>query len=148
MHTVAQEQYKKVDIVTADKGKLVVLLYDGAISFIQQAKGCAQVGDIEEKCNNLNRAYDIIQELHFSLDTEAGGELAQTLRRLYLFMNRQIVRAKVVQDGTKQMDDVIKMLKTLNEAWREITTNKGQDQLGAQAEQHAEPPRLAQDLTA
>ena len=147
MQNTAQSQYRKVDIVTADKGKLIVLLYDGAIDFIQRAKRSIRDKDIAGKCNNLNRAYDIIQELNFSLDMEAGGELAVTLRRLYLFMNRTLVQAKINRDGTKQMDEVIDMLRNLNVAWRAITVQKPQ-QPQPQPEFQADPPRLSQKLSA
>ena len=148
MQQFAQQQYQKANTLTTDKGKMVVLLYDGAINFLQRAKHCIQKEDVPGKCNNINRASDIIQELNFSLDTEAGGELAQTLRRLYLFMNRQLVQAKIDHDGTKQMDEVIGLLKPLNDAWRTITTKHSEKQAEPHAEHQAEPARLAQNLTA
>lgn len=148
MQQFVKQQYHKANTLTTDKGKMVVLLYDGAINFLQRAKHCIQKGDVPGKCNNINRASDIIQELNFSLDTEAGGELAMTLRRLYLFMNRHLIQAKIDRDGTKQMDEVIALLKPLNEAWRTITTKKQENQPELDADRLAEPPRLAQKLSA
>ena len=148
MQQFVHQQYQKANILTTDKGKIVVLLYDGAINFLQRAKHCSQQGNIEGKCNNINRASDIIQELNFSLDTEAGGELAMTLRRLYLFMNRQLVQAKIDRDGSKQMNEVINLLKPLNDAWRTITTKKPENQPEPRAAQQTEPPRLTQKMTA
>lgn len=143
MQTYAQSQYKKVDIATADQGRLVVLLYDGAVNFIYRAKRCVHTGDIEGKCNNLNRAYEIIQELNFSLNVKAGGEIAFNLRRLYLFMLRHLIQAKIERDGSTKMEQVISMLSRLAEAWREITAKKQKDQLNAQPEH----PRLPQSIT-
>ena len=144
MQSYMQSQYKKVDIVTADQGKLVVLLYDGAINFIHRAKKCAHDRDPEGKCNNINRAYDIIQELNFSLNTEEGGEIAFNLRRLYLFMLRELIQAKIDRDGSQNLDHVITMLNRLNQAWREI----GQPKAAPQNNLLSELPRLSRDLSA
>ncbi len=144
MQAYAQTQYRKMDIVTADQGKLVVLLYDGAISFLHRAKKCAHARDFAGKCNNLNRAYDIIQELNFSLNIDEGGELAFNLRRLYLFMLRQLIQSKIEREGTQRMDQVIGMLNRLNQAWREI----GQCKAAPQQAMTSELPRLSHDLSA
>jgi flagellin-specific chaperone FliS len=40
---------KRRDIVTADRGKLVILLYEGALGYLHKAKECAQKNDFREK---------------------------------------------------------------------------------------------------
>jgi flagellar protein FliS len=118
MQHYGQSQYQKAQVVTVDRGRLIVLLYEGAISFLTKAKACLTEGDIAGASNFINRAQDIIDELNASLNMEAGGDIATNLRRLYLFMGDQLVRAKIKSD-TEPVNDVTRMLSTLNDAWRE-----------------------------
>ena len=122
MQDYGQRKYKETEVTTADRGRLVVLLYDGAINFLKNAKQSIQEGNLDGKCNNINRAQDIVQELEFSLNMKEGGEIAKNLVSLYRFMYTHLVRAKISRDGTQQMDEVISMLSSLNEAWREVIT--------------------------
>jgi flagellar protein FliS len=98
-----------------------VLLYEGAISFLVKAQACQTAEDIPGACNYINRAQDIIDELNASLNLDEGGDIAANLRRLYLFMGDQLVKAKV-EKAPEPLSEVIKMLSTLNEAWREAVS--------------------------
>jgi len=122
MQNYGQHQYRQTTVTTADRGRLVVLLYEGAINFLKKARENIEEDNIEAKCNNINRAQDIIQELNNSLKMDAGGEIAGNLRSLYSFMERHLIKAKIERDGTKKMDEVIAMLSNLCEAWAEIST--------------------------
>lgn len=121
MQNYGQHQYKQINVNTADRGKLVVLLYEGAINFLKKARNGSQQGNIEEKSNNINRAQAIIQELNNSLKTDENREIAGNLRSLYVFMEKHLVMAKIKKDGTEKIDEVISMLNSLCEAWVEIS---------------------------
>jgi len=124
-----QQQYKKTQVATVDRGRLIVLLYEGAISFLTKAKACLDEKDIPGACNLINRAQDIIEELNASLNMEAGGDIAANLRRLYLFMGDELVQAKV-KGKAEPLDEVVRMLTTLNEAWRQaVATPEAQQVL-------------------
>lgn len=118
MMSYGQQQYKRTQVATVDRGRLIVLLYEGAISYLTKAKACLVDDDTAGASNLINRAQDIFDELNASLNMEQGGEIATNLRRLYLFMGDQLIKAKVKGDG-EPLTDVIRMLTTLNEAWRE-----------------------------
>ena len=71
------QQYKKNQIETADQGKLIVMLYDGAIKFISRAielmdRKKVTGEDIETIHKNIIRTQDIITELMSSLNMDAG----------------------------------------------------------------------------
>ncbi|MGD8561909.1 MAG: flagellar export chaperone FliS [Desulfarculaceae bacterium] len=121
MRTYGQNQYRKTQVATVDRGRLIVLLYEGAISFLTKAKACLAEEDIPGASNFINRAQDIIDELNASLNMEQGGDIAINLRRLYVFMGDQLVRAKIKADPVP-LDEVIRMLGTLNDAWREAVS--------------------------
>mgnify|MGYP001983271208 CR=1 FL=1 len=80
MNRPAQRQYSQVEIKTANKGKLIVLLYQGAVRFLRKAVVQLDDKDMEGKGNSLIRGQDIVLELMYALDQQLldeGNELAQ-----------------------------------------------------------------------
>ena len=142
MLTYGQNQYRKTQVNTVDRGRLIVLLYEGAISFLSKAEHSMQEEDIASASVLVNRAQDIIDELNAALNMELGGDIAQNLRRLYMFMNDQLVQAKIKSDATP-IKEVVRMLSSLNEAWREaVAKPEAQEVLSKQS-----PRPLAQTMS-
>jgi len=112
--------YQQTAVTTQNKGRLIVMLYDGAIKFLKQAVGDLAAKDYEAKGRNIAKAQDIIVELNTVLDMDAGGEVAQNLRGLYNFMNNHLTQANVKCD-TQMIQEVISLLEELNQSWRAIT---------------------------
>ena len=112
--------YQRTAVTTQNKGRLIVMLYDGAIKFLRQAISDLEVNDYEAKGRNIGKAQDIIIELNTVLDMDAGGEVAQNLRGLYNFMSRHLSQANVKRD-TQMLREVISLLEELNQSWRAIT---------------------------
>ncbi len=112
--------YQQNAVATQTRGRLVVLLYDGAIKFLEQAKGELAAGHDAAKGTYINKALAIINELDACLDMEKGGEIASNLRRLYQFMIRHLSQANTHRDP-QRIQDVIDCLKDLNEGWKAIT---------------------------
>ena len=132
-------QYKKTQVTSVDNGRLIVLLYEGALSFLQKAKECLQDKDYPGLALNVNRAMDIIDELDASLNTSEGGDIAQNLRRLYRFMSLHLIKARA-EENSSQIDDVIRMLSTLNEAWKEaVATPEAQESLAHKGREPIKP---------
>ena len=113
--------YEQTSVMTQNKGRLIVMLYDGAIKFLRRAIGDLQAGDMEGKGRNITKARDIIIELNTVLDMEAGGEVAGNLRGLYNFMNRHLNQANIKRDP-RMLREVIALLEELNQSWRAITS--------------------------
>lgn len=114
------ETYQENAVTTQTRGKLIVMLYDGAIKFLKLAIKEIEAGNAEEKGKYISKAIDIIFELNTVLNTEAGGEIAMNLRKLYLFMGRHLTEANAKQDIGK-IEEVIKLLEDLNQSWKAIT---------------------------
>ena len=120
-------QYNQVQIKTANSGKLIVLLYQGAIRFMKRALMLLEKKDLEGKGNALIRAQDIILELLYSLDQgllDQGDELAMNLQRLYLYSYRRLIHANLRMDADA-VDEVIKLMENLLEAWEQIAAGDG-----------------------
>ena len=120
-----RKQYNQVQIQTANKSKLVVMLYQGAIKFMKKALLGMEKKDIEEKGNALIKAQDIILELLYALDQEmlsSGNELALNLQRLYLYSYRRLVHANIRQDE-EAIKEIIDVMTNLAEAWETVAAS-------------------------
>jgi flagellar protein FliS len=113
------ETYQHTAVGTQSSGRLVVMLYDGAIKFLKLAIRELQAGNFAAKGQYINRAQDIINELSAVLDMEAGGDVAKNLRALYAFMNRHLRQANIKRDP-EMVQEVIKMLEEMNQSWKAI----------------------------
>jgi len=108
-------QYKEVQISTAPRGKLILILYQGAIKALKKSLALIEKNDFEGKGNQLIKAQDIILELNLALDMEAG-EIPQSLRQLYLYVYRRLLDANLNVDK-EAVNEAIQILETLYEAW-------------------------------
>lgn len=102
-------------VAAADPHRLVVMLMDGALSRIANARGCAERKAIAEKSAHLHRVMAILDELRHSLDL-SQGEIATNLDDLYEFMSRQLLKAHV-DHGVEILDSVAALLGEIRSAW-------------------------------
>jgi flagellar protein FliS len=110
------QNYIKQEVEGATKGKLVLLLYDGAIKFMRISVLAIEEGKIPEAHNNLMKAQNIVYELMSSLNMEAG-DISQNLLRLYDFIIYTLIEANKEKDKTK-VESVISIMSELREAWK------------------------------
>ena len=113
------DAYKETAVTTQNPVKLVVMLYDGAIRFLNLAVLELERGNFVGKGQYISKAQAVLSELNTVLDMEAGGEIASNLRSLYLFMLRHLTQANIERDS-QAIRDVITQLETLNDGWRGI----------------------------
>jgi flagellar protein FliS len=119
-------QYKQTSITTANRGQILLMLYEGAIQHLQKAIGCIQSKDVVGKGVALGKVHDIVNELTTTLDFEVGGNIARELERLYNFMTEQLLQANL-ENNVEKLKTVQKLLETLLEGWRGAVeqVNKG-----------------------
>ncbi len=115
----SRSAYQRSAILTASKGQLVVMLYDGAHRFLSQASYAMRAHNISEAHFKLRRAELIIEHLRATLDMEQGGEIAVHLQRIYLFCCRYLNEARVNADADR-IDKVDGLLHELREAWAQV----------------------------
>lgn len=110
-------QYKQVAITTANRGEVLIMLYEAAIRHVKKASLAVEKGDVKAKGEAISKAHDIINELMNTLNFEVGGQIALDLERLYNYMTGQLVKANI--EGSKEiLDSVVKVLDTLLSGWR------------------------------
>jgi len=110
--------YKSANVDTADQGKLIIIVYDVAIT---QCKLAIEKFDdkylIEERNKHLFKAQDAISELLGSLRLD-GGDVAHNLYRLYDYMLRTLVEGNIKNNKDK-ITEVLGYLEDLRSAWVE-----------------------------
>jgi flagellar protein FliS len=111
--------YQTNTVITQSRSRLIVMLYEGAIKFLRLAIKKLEEKDYAGKGYYINKAQDIINELNAVLNTEAGGELAANLRKLYVFMVRHLAEANVKKDPN-MIREVISLLEELLQGWKSI----------------------------
>lgn len=118
MSVNAYQVYKQTQVNTASQGELILMLFDGAIRFSNQARQLILEGDLEGANAKLIRAQDIMTEFMISLDMNQG-EIAQNLYRLYDFIHNCLVQANVKKDVTL-IDQAVRFLTELRDTWRQV----------------------------
>jgi flagellar protein FliS len=113
----AKQAYTESAIMTASPGRLVVMLYDGAIVGLRQSAAAMRAGDRERSRARMRKAEAIIDELNSTLDLGAG-EVAHRLRAIYNFCKRHLIHANVKQDPAA-IDTVVSLLAELRDAWEQ-----------------------------
>jgi flagellar protein FliS len=116
-------KYKQTQITTANQGKLIVMLYDGAIKFLNIAIDNMEPRTYDVVNNNILKAQDIVTELSLSLNMNEGGEIATNLFNLYMFFKKRLLEANVQKDA-KLVQEVLDNLKVLREAWDQISATE------------------------
>ncbi len=109
-------QYKKTEIMTADRVKIIILLYEGVIKFNSLAKNAIAAKKIEERNKYVGKSMAIINELLNALNKEAGGDVAVNLEKLYYYMLEQLIRANSKND-IEPLNIVNKLISEVKLGW-------------------------------
>ncbi|TVR14466.1 MAG: flagellar export chaperone FliS [Planctomycetota bacterium] len=112
-------QYRKTETETLTQRDLLVRLYFGIERFINIAAQSMREKQWYEANENCQKAKRIFIELLSTLNLEVGGQLAQQLRDLYLFMITEIVESNVHHDPERILK-LLPVVATLRSAWEEI----------------------------
>ncbi len=119
-------KYGAVQVTTCTPGQLLVMLYDGLFRFLVEAQVALRANDRARAGERIGRAHSIIELLASTLDPTHAPELCQNLEGVYLFCMNRVVAANVHQDPAR-LEEVLRVLTPLREAWREAVaqTSRG-----------------------
>ena len=112
---------------TVSKTRQVVMLYDGAIRFLQQAREHMVAGEIEGRYHKLVRVGDILMALQSCLDFEAGGEPAKVLYDFYALADARVL-AMHQNNSVEMCDQVLRDLKAMRDVWDGIDRGEASSQ--------------------
>lgn len=117
--------YRQVGVETQVSGAtphaLVMMLFDGYLEAVAQARGALREGRTEAKGQAIGRAVRILEEgLRAGLNLKSGGALAADLDDLYSYLARRLTLANVRNDEAA-LDECQRLVQPLREAWLSIT---------------------------
>lgn len=115
----AAQAYFQTNVGTTDQGQLLLLLYDGALNFLRQARDKMLANDYAAKGILIGKVIDIVNELSNSLNMERGGVLAENLNNLYFLCGARLLQANVKM-SVEQLDSVAGILSGLRSAYAQI----------------------------
>jgi flagellar secretion chaperone FliS len=130
----AWQSYRQVATETASAGQLVLMLYEGAIRFLEKAKsGFGQTDPLEFNQtinNNIIRAQAIINELNYSLNMSEGKDCAENFRRLYNYLDYRLQESNQ-HKREEGILEVVSRLTVLRDAWADMlkARSSGQEPL-------------------
>lgn len=98
----------------------VVMLYDGVIQAVRQAKLAIEAGRIEDRFNATQKASKIVLGLQSALDFERGGDVAPMLDEFY---TRVFARLQQINfsNSTHTCDDLVAALTDVRDSWRQVS---------------------------
>jgi flagellar protein FliS len=130
------QRYRDTALGTMTREKMVVLLYEKAISDLEDAIRAIETDDRLRYTQRINHSQRIVAELRGALDHNVGGEISRNLEALYDFLFQQHLRLLVERDP-QLVRSCIQVLRPLLEAWRQIPN--GTAETAARERSHGGP---------
>lgn len=115
----AGSSYRQAAVRGATPVRLVICLYEQAITDLRRAIIALERGDIEERTRGINHALKVVGHLHGSLDMDRGGTVARNLERFYSLVRAGLIEAQVRQSA-RILEQQVSHLVQVHEAWLEV----------------------------
>ena len=112
----AYNQYKQNDIMLASPEELTLMLYNGAIKFVNQAINAIDENEIEKAHISIVKTGDIIIELIATLNMDY--EISKGLRSLYEYLSDRLMEANIHKDK-EILEEVLPFFTELRDTWKE-----------------------------
>ena len=106
------KQYQTSNITTATPEKLMIMLFDGALQFLQKAKTAIEEKNLQDRAANIDGARKIIRELMRTIDLENGNDVSKQLFKLYNKMAMKLIKANVSRN-ISLIDEVVEDLSNI-----------------------------------
>lgn len=112
------ENYRRTDVMTANRETILLMMYSGAIRFLKQAIDLDKSADPAERTRLLGKVQEILTELRSTLNFEVGGDIANHLDALYCYMGQRLSQY-AMENKVEYLQEVHGILVTLNSAWEQ-----------------------------
>lgn len=113
------DAYVRTSVQEASPHRLIHMLMEGFLGRVAAAKGAIERGDVALKGESITKAIAIAGGLDDCLDMEKGGELADNLRALYVYMGDRLLQANVNSD-VAILDEVSRLMREIKSGWESI----------------------------
>jgi flagellar protein FliS len=114
--------YRTVDAQSRSPLELVVMLYDGGVRFLGEARDAHERNDMVGRAVGVSRALAVVGELRSTLNLDEGGEMALDLDRLYDYMMSRLLDVTTKRD-TSGLEEVQRLMMTVREGWIQLSAS-------------------------
>ncbi len=111
----------------------VVMLYDGVIKAVRQARSAIEAGRIEERFHATQKASKIVLGLQSALDFERGGDVAPMLDEFYTRVFSRLQQINF-SNSIHLCDDLIAALTDVRDSWRQVSRQEETNAKGGEAQ--------------
>lgn len=118
-HSHSAQAYRAAAIENAPPLKIVRMLYQGCLRFIDQAAAAHADGDLPKFNHYIGKAESIVSELRTSLDREHAPEMVAQLEGIYLFTFARLIDA-IADASIEPLEDAREVLSVLLDAWNQL----------------------------
>jgi flagellar secretion chaperone FliS len=112
----AAQTYQTNQVTTASPAELTLMLYNGAIKYIKQAKASLMEKDYPKTNEYCLRVQNILNELMVTLNLEIP--ISQQFMKMYEYMLQRMVAANVYKDITI-LSEVEEFFLEFRDTWKE-----------------------------
>lgn len=123
----AARRYRKTQATTASREEVLLMLYEGALRFLDEAIESFHAGDTGHGGQRVGKVLAIVAELQSALDYRPAPDLCRTLDSLYMFMTQRLLEGNQ-QRNVKHLEEVRELLGRLHETWKEAAEQIRRDQ--------------------
>ena len=109
--------YANNKIMTASKGELTLMLYEGAIKFCNLAIEAIDQKRIEDAHANIVRVERIIEEFQITLNHKYP--VAKDFENVYNYIQALLREANMHKDK-KMLEQALKSLRTMRDTWKDV----------------------------
>jgi flagellar protein FliS len=113
------DTYRRTNVHTRSPLELVVMLYDGLLQSLGEARDAMARKDVGARTIAISRALAILTELQGTLNMKEGGAIAEELDRLYAFAISRLVDVTTKRDASA-IDEIVRVLTPLRDGWSQI----------------------------
>ena len=112
----APNPYLRNQVLSAKPEELRLMLFDGAIRFLNTGRKGIESKDFDVSYTNISKAQKIVLELGNSLNRQVMPEVTEKLTALYTYIYRLLIDASTQRD-TEKLDEALKLLQYERETW-------------------------------
>lgn len=116
-------EYTTNKILTASPAKVTLMLYEGAIKFVNIAIVAIEHGEIEKAHINIKKTQRIIEEFRNTLDHKYP--VAEDFDRIYVYLLQRLLEANIKKD-TEILEEINMHLRSVRDTWKEVMRKNNQ----------------------
>jgi flagellar protein FliS len=116
-------------VAGASPSRLVQVMFEHILSNLAAVQGCMErirgnlpLNEVVAKGKAMGKAVRLIGQLNGTLDMERGGQIAENLRALYLYMLDRLTAANVTNDA-RIVVEVSSLIHKIKSGWDQIVAD-------------------------